>query len=263
MLASERQKQIIERLIVQGTASVGELSELFNVSPVTIRSDLNHLAERGRVVRIRGGARIVNGRTRQEYSFSTRQGINAHQKRCIGKLAATLVNPVDSILLDSSTTAVAVGQALKRSPSLRDVTVVTTGIWTALELLDAPRLNVVLVGGAVRSTTGSVTGAITNQVLQSLNFEKVFLGAWGITLEEGLTDTHLLEVGLKKAIMERARQVIAVVDSSKFGRMGLASFALPEDISHVVTDDGAPPDVLSALGQQGVQVLVAPTQGQP
>lgn len=261
MLANERQKRLIERLVAHGAASVAELSGLFDVSPVTIRSDLNYLAEQGRVVRIRGGARIVDGRTRQEYSFSTRQGINAYQKRCIGKLAATLVNPVDSILLDSSTTALAVGQALKYSSSLRDVTVVTTGIWTALELLDAPRLSVVLVGGAVRSTTGSVTGGITKQVLQSLNFGKVFLGAWGITLEEGLTDTHLLEVGLKKAIMERARQIVAVVDSSKFGRMGLASFALPEEVSHVVTDDDAPSDMLNALDQRGVKVLVAPTHG--
>jgi DeoR/GlpR family transcriptional regulator of sugar metabolism len=258
MLANERQQQIMARLSTQESASVAELSEYFHVSPVTIRNDLNQLADQGRIVRIHGGARIVNGRTRQEYSFSTRQGINASRKQRIGKLAATLISPVGSILLDASTTAIAVAQALKHNPDLRELTVVTTGLWTALELLEAPAaVSTVLAGGYVRSTTGSVTGPITTQVLQSLNVQKAFLGAWGVSLEEGLTDTHLLEVGLKKAIIERAQQVIAIVDSSKFGRLGLASFASINQISCLITDEGAPEEMLEVLRSTGVEVLVA------
>lgn len=256
MLANERQQRIISRLLAQESASVSELSELFKVSPVTIRNDLNQLAEQGRVVRIHGGARIDNGRTYQEYSFLTRQAINADRKQRIGEFAATLINPVESILLDASTTAIAVGRALKHSNRPRDITVVTTGLWTALELLDVSGLNVVLIGGYVRTTTGSVTGPITSQVLQSFNFQKAFLGAWGITLEEGLTDTHLLEVGLKRSIIERAQQVIAIVDGSKFGRLGLASFASVHEITGLITDESAPPDMLDALRDRGVDVWV-------
>lgn len=260
MLANERQQQILGRLLAQESASVAELSEMFNVSSVTIRNDLNYLAEQGRVVRIHGGARIANSRTRQEFSYATRQGINADRKQKIGRLAATLINPVESILLDASTTAIAVGQALKQSKDFREVTVVTTGLWTAIELLDVPRLNVVLAGGYVRNTTGSVTGPITNQVLQSFNFQKAFLGAWGITLEEGLTDTHLLEVGLKKSVIERAQQVIAIVDGSKFGRLGLASFASINEITGLITDDSAPAEMLDVLRERGIEVWVAESE---
>jgi DeoR/GlpR family transcriptional regulator of sugar metabolism len=257
MLANERQQQIMAQLLNHDSASVSELSELFQVSPVTIRNDLKQLADQGRIVRIHGGARIANGRTRQEYSFATRQGINAKRKERIGQLAATLIGSVDSILLDASTTAIAVGQALKRSTNIREVTVVTTGLWTALELLDVPAINVVLAGGYVRNTTGSVTGPITNQVLQGFNFQKSFLGAWGVSLEEGLTDTHLLEVGLKKAVIARTQEVIAIVDGSKFGRLGLASFAAIDQISCLITDDSAPEAMLDALRQAGVKVMVA------
>ncbi len=257
MVTNERQQQILETLLLQQAATVAELSETFDVSAVTIRSDLNHLAELGHVVRIHGGARLADGRTRQEFTFGTRQRLNAEQKQRIGELAATLVQPLEPILLDASTTAVAVGHALKHSPEVKDITVVTTGVWTALELLDSPHINVVLAGGYVRNVTGSVTGSITRQVLESFNFNKVFLGTWGLTLVEGATDTHLAEVELKRNIVERAQNIVVVVDGSKFGRVGLASFAPIEQITHVVTDDSAPAETVDGLRQRGVEVLVA------
>jgi DeoR/GlpR family transcriptional regulator of sugar metabolism len=257
MLLSERQQQILEALLRMQSASVADLSAMFAVSAVTIRSDLSALADQGRVIRTRGGARIVDGRMRQELTFSTRQRIDADRKRQIGTLAASLVQPHDSILLDASTTVLAVGAALKRSPELRTLTVVTTGIWTALELLDTPHINVVLTGGYVRSTTGSIAGSITQRVLESFYFNRVFLGAWGLTMAEGLTDTHLAEVELKQAIIARAREVVAVLDGSKFGRLGLASFASIAQVSYVVTDERAPAAEVAALRERGVRVLVA------
>lgn len=259
MLINERQQQILETLLRVQSASVAELSAQFEVSAVTIRNDLSQLAELGRVVRTRGGARIADGRTRQELTFATRQRIRAEHKRHIGLLAASLVQPHEAILLDASTTAAAVGRALKANLAVDDVTVVTTGIWTALELLDAPHIQVVLSGGYVRNTTGSIAGAITQRVLESFFFNRVFLGAWGITLNEGLTDTHLAEVELKQLVIARARELVAVVDGSKFGRLGLAAFAPVERISCVVTDASAPADDVAALRASGVRVLVAET----
>lgn len=257
MLMSERHQEIVETLLERETATVNELSERFDVSPVTIRSDLNSLAEQGRIIRTHGGARIAKERVRQEITFAKRQRTNIEQKRCIGERAATLIGTNESILLDASTTAVAVGQAIKRRPDLKDITVVTTGIWTALELLGSSDVNVVLTGGHVRTTTGSITGSITSQVLETFNFQKVFLGAWGITLEEGLTDTHLTEVELKRAIIPRAREVIAVLDGSKFGQLGLASFASLDDITCIITDETAPAEMIAAVRGRGVDVLIA------
>jgi DeoR family transcriptional regulator of aga operon len=255
MVINERQQQIVDILLAQKTATVAELSDLLDVSAVTIRNDLNLLADSGRVLRTHGGARIADGRLHQEQTFATRQRLNADQKQAIGDLAATLITPLEPILLDGSTTAVAVARALKRQSIQHELTVVTTGIWTALELLGSPYINVVLAGGYVRNVTGSITGSITMQVLERFSFSKVFLGAWGINLNEGVTDTHLAEVELKQRIIDRAKDVVIVADSTKFGRTGLSSFASINQITHIVTDSAAPPDMVEILQARGVTVL--------
>jgi DeoR/GlpR family transcriptional regulator of sugar metabolism len=256
MPLEERPAKILGFLAEREVASVAELSELFEVSPVTIRSDLNQLAELGRVIRTHGGARISSGRTRQELSFASRQRTNADQKRLIGFLAAQRVEPGDAILLDASTTAVAMAHALKLRNDLADVTVVTTGIFTALELLGNDAFSVVLSGGYVRSVTGSITGLITNDVLDRFNFDKVFLGAWGITLESGLMDSSLVEVELKQTIVPRCQDLNAILDGSKFGRTGIASFASIADLSRIITDSSAPLSMIDLLRDQGVAVLI-------
>lgn len=257
MFMTERHNQIVEILTEKKTATVAELSELLNVSPVTVRNDLNHLAEQRRVVRTHGGASIADERVRQEYTFATRQRLRSAQKQRIGELAADLIQPVESILLDASTTALAVGQAIKRRPELTDLTIVATGVWTALEMLGSPGLTIILAGGILRDTTGSITGSMAQDMLTKINLHKAFLGAWGVTIEEGLTDTHLQEVELKQAIIERCQEVIAVVDGSKFGQVALASFAPIDKISRIVTDDSAPPDLVRALRERGIDVLIA------
>lgn len=257
MVLENRHEQIIEILMQQQTVTVAELSERFSVSPVTIRSDLNQLAEKGKVIRIHGGARLGDERTRQEYSIAIRQRINAAEKQWIGKLAASLVQPGESILLDASTTAIAVGQALKQRTDLYNVTVVTTGIWTALEMLGETHLDVVLTGGRVRSSTGSIAGLVANDVLSRFHFHKAFLGAWGISLEGGLMDAPLIEVEIKQTVIPRCQEVIAVVDGTKFGRTSLATIAPLQDVSRIVTDANAPTHLLDAFRAQGVEILIA------
>lgn len=257
MTMEERHEQIIQLILQQQTVTVAELSERFSVSPVTIRSDLNQLAEKGKVVRTHGGARLGDERTRQEYSISIRQRSNAAEKQWIGKLAASLVQSGESILLDASTTAIAVGQALKQRTDLYNVTVVTTGIWTALEMLGVDHLEVVLTGGRVRSSTGSIAGLIANDVLSRFHFHKAFLGGWGLSLEGGLMDSPLIEVEIKQAVVPRCQEVIAVVDGSKFGRPSLATIVPLSAISKLVTNEGAPSPFIRALRAQGVQILIA------
>jgi DeoR/GlpR family transcriptional regulator of sugar metabolism len=162
-----RQQQILDILMARESATMSELSDLLQVSTVTVRADLNALAEHGDVIRTHGSAHILQGRTRQELSFATRQEHNAVQKAYIGQVAADLVSPVKSILLDASSTAVAVAKGIKFHSKLRDLTVVTTGIWTALELMGVQHIHVVLAGGYAREQTGSLTGSITQKVLQS------------------------------------------------------------------------------------------------
>ncbi|MCB0175561.1 MAG: DeoR/GlpR transcriptional regulator [Anaerolineae bacterium] len=257
MLINERQNQILDILADKQTVSVAELAESLNVSAVTIRADLNQLAEQGRLVRTHGGAMLVGEKTRQELTFATRQQLRGDKKVRIGELAATLVQTRDSIVLDASTTALAVGQALKNCQNLGELSILTTGVWTALELLGVSHLNIMLTGGSLRNTTGSIIGPIARDVLGKINIHKAFLGAWGVTVTHGLTDANLQEVELKQFIMERAQEVIAVVDSSKFGQVALATYAPLEKITRIVTDDGAPADMVAEFRARGIEVLVA------
>ena len=257
MLPNERQAQIEEILQEKQSVTVIELSETLDVSAVTIRSDLNHLDEMGRLLRTHGGATITNNLHRREFSFETRQRLHSEQKRQIGQLAASLIQPTDVILLDSSSTAFAIAEEIIRNPEIVDITVVTTGVRTALELAGAPLISTIIVGGIVREISGSSTGSLVVNTLDQINIHKAFLGAWGVTVSQGLTETHLLEVELKKNIIAHCDEIIAVADSSKIGRVALASFACLEDISRLVTDDDADPEQIEALRLRGVEVLLA------
>ena len=254
-MGENRQQKILEILADQDRVNVLALSEYFGVSSVTIRTDLNQLAEMGKVTRLHGGAQLADERMRQELTYVARQKINAEQKRCIGIAAAALVNSEDAIVLDSSTTAVAVGVALKGRDDLENVTVVTTGLWTALELLGCPHIHVVLTGGQIRDTTGSITGAFTDEFLSRFYFSKAFLGAWGLTLESGLTDIHLQEIELKQKIMMRSECVNIVVDGAKFGRRALSTYATFDQVTQIITDWTAPNEMVAAL-QDRVKVQV-------
>ncbi|MDX1416515.1 MAG: DeoR/GlpR family DNA-binding transcription regulator [Candidatus Promineifilaceae bacterium] len=258
-VVQERQDQIIAILMEQQSVTVDELSRRFDVSTVTIRHDLNHMADRGRIVRTHGGARIGDSRDLQEIAFSKRQQTNMAEKSRIGRLAASLVQTDESILLDGSSTAVAVAAALRQRAELGTVTVVTTGIWTALEMLGATHLDVVLAGGHLRDTTGTIGGMIAKDVLSRFRFQKGFLGAFGLTVEDGLMDGPLADLELKLAAVPRCQEVIAIVDSSKFGRMGLASFAATEEICTIITGPATATEHLTPFQRAGINIEVADT----
>ena len=234
--------------------SVCELSRLLDVSEVTVRSDLNALARLGKLSRTHGGARLLEERLRQEYSFQTRKSLNSHMKHRIGEAAAELVASQDSILVDSSTTVLALAHALRGKTALKDVTVIPTGIWTAIELMGCENISVLLPAGYLRHTSGSITGLPTQDFFNGLIIQKAFLGAWGISLENGLTDTHLLEIELKKRIVEKVRDIIILADGSKFYQNGLASYAPVSQVRRIITDRTAPADVLSRIEAEGVAV---------
>jgi DeoR/GlpR family transcriptional regulator of sugar metabolism len=256
MLSAARRDKILESLQQKRTLSVAELSVLCQVSEVTIRQDLRRLAQQGLLNRTRGGA-ILSTRADHELSFAARQQLNADQKRRIGEVAAGLIRSGDSVILDASTTALQVLKALKRRTGVRDVTVITNGIYTALELLDRPDITAILTGGMLRSTASSLTGLTGQQMLSHINGLKGFLGAKGITVENGLTDASIHEVQTKMAMVERCQEVTAVLDASKFGVVSLATFAPLALLRRVITDRDAPAEAVAALRSKGIEVLIA------
>src|ERR1035437_2774136 len=252
-----RHEKILKLLAGKENVSVSELSDLLQVSEATIRTDLNSLSKLGKVDRLHGGAHLVEERVRQEYSFQTRKNLNSQNKQKIGELASHFVNSLDSVLFDASTTVLAMAHSLRKREELKDVTVIPTGIWTAIELMGCSNINVLLPGGYLRHTSGSITGIPTSNFFNSLIIQKAFLGAWGISSENGLTDTHLLEIELKKFIVSRAEKVFILVDGNKFRQTGLSAYANINQITTVITDTSAPMDEIERLRKANIEVLIA------
>jgi DeoR/GlpR family transcriptional regulator of sugar metabolism len=248
---AQRRQEILAALEQAGQLSVLELSARFDVSEVTIRQDLKALSEQGQLLRTRGGALSTN--SMPEFSFEVRQQQNSAEKARIGQAAASLINHGDTIILDASTTAQAIIPYLK---DIVELTVITNSLKTALSLLDAPQIQVFLPGGSLRRESLSLVGQPHDDVLERLNVQVGFLGARGLTLEEGMTDVNLSEVAMKQAMVERCRHVVGVLDSSKWDRVAAATFASIEEIDTIISDVKAPTDLVEQLRQRQIEVIL-------
>lgn len=256
-LLDERKLKILELIAGHDSMSVKELSRLLSVSEATIRTDLDTLEGNGKIVRFHGGARLIENRYKQEYNYQNRKNLNFQKKKSIGAIAAELVNNNDSVLLDASTTSLAMAQSLRNRDSLRDVTLIPLGIWTAVELLGYENFNIMLPGGYLRHASTSITGIPTLNFLNGLIIQKAFLGAWGLSIDEGVTDRHLQEIELKKMIVKKAKEVIIMVDGSKFTQSGIASYASMSQISKIITDKTAPKEEIKKIKALGIEVLLS------
>lgn len=248
---TERRHEILERVLHDGRVAVVELSEALGVSEVTIRADLQALADQNLVVRIHGGA-IPVSRLSPDLSFTLRRQQQVMAKDHIGRAAAAMIHDGDAIFLDTSSTALAIARHVSH---LRHVTVVTNSIAIVQELMDAPEISVVVPGGRLRRETASLIGTDGLAQLARYNVQKGFFGAHGLSLVEGLTDVSSDEADVKRVMVERCSQTIAVVDATKWGRVGLASFAYIDDLDTIVTDHNAPADLVAEVQARSIQVL--------
>lgn len=252
--ADERQLEIARYVEERGRARVSELADRFAVSTVTVRKDLDTLAEHGRVLRTHGGA-IAPRVRRQDMTYEVRDQLQREEKSTIGALAAAHVSDGESILIDASTTGLYMARELMHRGTGRSLTVITNSIRIALELAVRPDISVLLMGGQVRGRSLSLVGQLGVAVLENVNVQKAFLGAGGFTLEEGLTETTEEEAQIKRAMVAAAREVYAIVDSSKWGRVASATFCFLEALTGVFTDAGAPAEMVAELERRGTRVM--------
>ena len=209
----------------RGDALVSELKDMFGVSEVTVRADLAALADRGLIVRTHGGAVLPEpGSKAPEPTFAAREMANVELKRRIGEAAAALIQNGQSVVLDASTTALQIARVMRRRESVHDVNVITNGVHTGADLLSR-----------VHATLG-------------------FFGARGLTTSQGLTDINLQEVEMKAAMADVCERVVAVLDHTKLGQVGLATFVACANLALVITDDGADPTIVAELERAGVEV---------
>jgi DeoR/GlpR family transcriptional regulator of sugar metabolism len=248
----ERRQQVLRRVWDDGRVSVAQLSQDFGVSEVTIRNDLQALADRKLIVRTHGGA-VSADHGLSELALTKRRQQQVQEKDRIGEAGATMIADGDAIILDSSSTALAIAQHLKTH---RHLTIVTNSLAVAQEMLDAPGVTVVMSGGRLRRDTASLVGADGLDALRKFNIQKGFFGAHGITPEDGLTDVSADEAEVKRHLAGMCRQVVAVLDSTKWGQVGLASFAPIERVSTVITDSRAPDDLVEQVRALNTEIIL-------
>ncbi len=257
VFARERQERIAGIVRDVGRARVTELARRFGVSSVTIRKDLVLLEAERRVVRTHGGAIARREGSPPEPAFELRERLQRDEKLLIGVAAAALVQDGESIVFDASTSALYVARHLKERAPWHQLTVVTNSIRIALELAGQPGITVLMLGGRVRSEAMSVVGPLGEAVFRRVNVQKAFVGAVGLTVDGGLTDAMEEEAQIKRAMVTAAREVYALVDHTKWGRVAAATFCRTDRLTGVITDAGAPEAMVAALRAGGVTVLRA------
>jgi DeoR/GlpR family transcriptional regulator of sugar metabolism len=254
--SEDRRLAILEELANARRVLVSELSQRFAVSTVSIRRDLAELETRGLLRRVRGGAVSVP-QTILEWSFNEKLLMNKEQKERIGKAAAALVANGDVIIMDSGTTVVHVARHIGREIlTSGHLTVITCSLPIVRELGPWKGVHLILLGGIYLPQQEVVVGPPAMASLDGLHASKMFLGAGGLSLEVGATTATVLDAQLDRACVAASDQVIAVIDSSKIGRQGLAAVVPVTDIDVLITDNGAPADFVSQVTELGVTVQV-------
>lgn len=248
---NSRQSEIVDLLEKSERIDTRRLAERFEVSRMTIQRDLRMLENQGFLVRTHGGG-MPAGKLRFLQSAFPHYTVSP-QKAAIGKLAATLVTPGQTLMIDAGTTSLEVARNLPRNSN---ITVATTSLCVLQELYGSP-MQLLLLGGYVRNDFPSLYGPMTEGMLKSFHVDNLFIGCDGADSKTGFYTSNLLISSLEQEMITIASQVILVTESWKFGRKGFVRFAKPEQVHTLVTDAGLSPPNRKALADSGVNILIA------
>lgn len=252
MLIEERRQYILALAQKHGRVLVDELSQALGVSTITIRKDLDQLQSRGTLQRTHGGAILPISGTMADPPLQEKESRSSSEKKRIAEAAFKMVREGQCILLDSGTTTTALAKELK---ALSSLTVVTNAVNIAAEL-SGTDFEVLLTGGSLRKNSFSLVGPLAEEMLHEINADILFLGVDGFDVESGLTTPNLMESRVNRAMVKSSSKVVAVCDSTKFGRRSLCKIADASAVHHVITDDKLPLPMAEALRALGIQVTL-------
>lgn len=261
LLAEQRRALIIDEVRRRGGVRVNELTRRLGVSDMTVRRDLDALARQGVLEKVHGGAVPVVDASTHEPGFEAKSGLEPTAKEEIARAAAELVQPGSAIALSGGTTTYALAQQLLDVP---DLTVVTNSVRVADVFHAAQRgtgrrqgaATVVLTGG-MRTPSDSLVGPVADQAIATLHFDMLFVGAHGISVEAGLSTPNLAEAETNRRLVQSARRVVVVADHTKWGTVGLSSFASLEQVDILVTDAGMPEETREEISDLLSRLIVA------
>lgn len=233
----------------EGEVKINELKLLFDVTEMTIRRDLEKLESAGIARRTFGGAIPVG----KDVALKVRTGIETEAKIAIGMKAAAIIQPGDSVFIDGGTTTFEIARALK--PRM-EITVVTNALNVALELLDK-KIPTIVAGGMAMEATATLVGPIAAATIGSMAFDRVFLGATGLTASHGFSNSNAYEAEIKKLAISKAAEANVVVDHTKFGEKELFSFAALGQVHRIITDLFPDQELREACSAAGVSIVEA------
>ena len=251
MQAEERRKRIEQYLNEVEFASLEELARQVGASISTVRRDLTALEAGGNIRRTHGGGRIVNPHS-DEFTFAARDLHQAAEKEAIGRACAELIKPNQSLILDAGTTVFHVAKHLEdKSPQI-----ITNSLPVANLFLSANRVETVVSGGVLYPRLGVLVGPLAVKTFSDVHADVAIMGAGGLTLD-GITNSHALLIEIQHAMIRAAQTVIFCIDHTKFGRKSMCPLCGLDMIDMIVTDAGAPAEMVAGLRERGIDVIVA------
>lgn len=245
-----RRRRIKEILDQEGKVKVAELSQLFGISEVTIRSDLKELENEGLLERVHGGA-IPTSRTYYNMNFHERKDSNVDEKRRIASAVAAMIDDGETIMINSGTTTFYIACELKNHKNL---SIVTNSISIAMELGQLSNLNIILLGGSINVQYSFTYSHDTINQLKRYKADKLILSVDGINASAGLTTYYFQEAEVNKTMMERVNNTIVVADYSKIGRESFSHIASTDMIDYLITNNSANRQELDKIETKGVEV---------
>lgn len=252
MLPEERYEVITKLIEKNKIVKVPELIKIFNVSVETVRRDLEYLEKEGYLKRVYGGA-VFEKVSDSESILTERQIEHVDEKMYIASLAVQHVNDGQSIIIDMGTTTLEFAKELKNK--VKKLTVITNSMIIAKELSDMDDYTIILTGGVLRKDEFSLSGYMTERLIEEFHIDVAFLTAGGISIEAGITDYDMNEVQVKKKMIKSAEQVIVLADSSKFNVKTLINVCGFKDINLIITDNIIKNYTLIKYVNEGIQVI--------
>jgi DeoR/GlpR family transcriptional regulator of sugar metabolism len=251
-LQVERYLHIHNLVKQKNTVMIRELSKSLNVSTNTIRRDLANLEKQGLLRRTHGGAVFVDSNQSMPYETRSREGLTEKEK--IGRMAATLVRPSATVIIDAGTTTRQLALYLK---GISRLTVLTNSLEIAEILSQNPNIIVIVSGGILQVSSRHLIGMPAEQFFSRIRVDQLFASANAISLEEGLLSSNLHIVPIKRKMMEAAKETIIIADSSKFNQTGIGLIAPLSAAQKLITDSGIAPEIAERIRAMGIELIIA------
>lgn len=253
MKPKQRQLAILDYLQIHGKTPVDQLAAHFNTTGTTIRKDLTALEEEQKVLRTYGSVVLVNNEQEGDLPIINKANINLETKKQIAKIAVSLLQEGDSIILDAGSTVLQMIPFLQ----LKHLTIMTNSLHIINSLVTLDKsYEILMCGGTYRAKSGSLHGILAESTFDKFSFDKLFIGADGFDLELGSTTFNEVH-GVSKAMSNAATRIILLMDSSKFNRRSPNIVCPIEKIDVIITDKGIDPKIHNALIKKGIQVILA------